>query len=150
MAYQMAFFAADSLEILKSAITNGTVSYPAYVFIRDAEGDSSGQLMYIDKNNTVKQVKNESKKQVVNVDSLPDISDGDNEVLYICNGVVYTFNGEKFIPAYKDCTSEIEELTEKISALEKTDADLTDRLTALEGRIEQVETGAGFVFTELE
>lgn len=150
MAYQMAFFAADSLEILKSAITNGTVSYPAYVFIRDAEGDSSGQLMYIDKNNTVKQVKNESKKQVVNVDSLPDISDGDNEVLYICNGVVYSFDGEKYIPAYKDHTSEIESLTEKITTLEKENASFTERLTTLESRIEQVETGAGFVFTELE
>lgn len=135
MAYQMAFFAADSLEVLQSAIENGTVSYPAYVFIRDA-GDSSGQLMYIDKNNTVKQVKNESKKQVVNVESLPDISDGDSEVLYICKGVVYSFDGEKYIPAYKDHTSEIESLTEKI--------------TTLENRIEQVETGAGFVFTELE
>lgn len=149
MAYQMAFFAADSLEVLQSAIKNGTVSYPAYVFIRDA-GGSSGQLMYIDKNNTVKQVKNESKKQVVNIESLPDISDGDNEVLYICKGVVYSFDGEKYIPAYKDCTSEIESLTEKISALEKADVSFAERLTTLEGRIEQVETGAGFVFTELE
>lgn len=48
MAYQMAFFAADNLKILQTAITKGTVSYPAYAFIRDAENEPSGQLMFID------------------------------------------------------------------------------------------------------
>lgn len=150
MAYQMAFFATDSLEILQTAITKGTVSYPAYAFIRDAENEQSGQLVFVDKNNEVKKVKGDVKKQVLTVESLPDASDGDKEVLYICNGVVYSFDGEKYIPAYKDCTSEIEDLTQRVVALENADTTLTNQLEALETKVEELESNSGFTFTELE
>lgn len=150
MAYQMAFFAAASIEKINAAILAGTVSYPAYVFIRSEEDESVGQLGFVDKDNTLKLIKGENKKQVLNVSVLPDVSDGDSEVLYICDGIVYSFNGESYVPAYKDYTEDIDELKGKVTTLEKNTTEMAEQIKVLEETVENIEVSSGLAFIELE
>lgn len=150
MAYQMAFFAAPTIEKIQAAISAGTVSYPAYVFIRSEDDDSVGQLGFVDQGNVLKLIKGENKQQVVNVDVLPNVSEGDSEVLYICDGIVYSFDGEKFVPAYKDHTADIEDLDSRVTTLEESTGEMADQLKTLEKTVESLETASGLTFIELE
>lgn len=149
MAYQMAFYAASSIDKINAAISSGQVSYPAYVFIR-SENETIGQLGFVDKDNTLRLIKGENKQQVVNVNELPDVSDGDQEVLYICNGIVYSFDGKQFIPSYKDNTAEIEALTKKVGTIETKSSELEGKIETLEKTVENIETSSGLKFVELE
>lgn len=146
MAYQMDFFGANSYDAVVAAIEAQKVKYPAYVFIRN-EDKSTGRLAFMDSDNVLKFVQGEEQKsQVIRVDALPDVSDGDTDVLYIFEDVVYSFNGTEFIPSYKDCSAELEALTERISEVEKkieelnvADASLTEQITALDEKINTLE-----------
>lgn len=171
---RLPIFAAGDLKVIQPAIEAGTLSYPAYVFVRDEH-----KLGFVDKDNELILILGDNKKQVLNVEELPDVASGDKEVLYVYNGVVYVFDGEKYIPSYKDHTSELEALTarietleEKVSAIESsgggsgggstTDAETLERITELEGKVTTLETEietlnttveeiqTGFTFVELE
>lgn len=170
MSYIMDFFAANTLEKVNAAIAAKIVQYPAYVFIRSQDGSDTGRLAFVDQNNVLKFIVGEEcKTQVVRVDELPPVEEGDSSVLYICEDVVYTFNGEEYVPSYKDHSAEIEALTERIAALETSSAEVTEKvanletgvdaldeqLTALEEKVNAIEIpeeckcGADFVFTDV-
>lgn len=146
MAYMMDFFAANSEAKVLAAIDNSVVQYPAYVFIRNEDG-KTGRFGFVDQNNVFKYiVGEESKKQVVHVDVLPSVDSADVEVLYICDSVVYVFNGTEFVPTYKDYTSEIDALELRITnletkagELEASDADIVEQIKALDGKIDALE-----------
>ena len=146
MAYMMDFFAANSEAKVLAAIDNSVVQYPAYVFIRNEDG-KTGRLGFVDQNNVFKYiVGEESKKQVVHVDVLPSVDSADIEVLYICDSVVYVFNGTEFVPTYKDHTAEIDalelritNLETKVGKLEASDADLAEQITALNKKVDAIE-----------
>ena len=142
MAYQMDFFAANTIEKVTAAIASKKVQYPAYVFIRN-EDSTTGRLAFVDQNNVVKYIVGEdAKKQVVNVETLPAV--GDVEVLYIMNGIVYVYDGKEYKPTYKDHSEELSTLAGRITALETSSADVVSKVTSLEtnfGSIEsQIET----------
>lgn len=118
---QAPFFAAGNWDKIQAAIEENLITYPAYVFVRDKT-----QLGYMDIDNTFKFIVGDNKQQVLKVDVLPDVSEGDEEVLYILNGIVYTFDNEGYHPMYQDVTDkidalqeQIDTLSEKVSALEK-------------------------------
>ena len=117
MAYQMDFFAGIESKVL--AAVGSKVKYPAYVFVRDEEASETGRLAFVDQNNVLKFIRGENKQQVLNVNVLPNVADGDKEVLYIMNGIVYVFNGTEYKPTYKDHTSELEALNTKVTILEQ-------------------------------
>lgn len=130
MSYQMDFFAAKSYDVVLAAIEAKKVQYPSYVFIRNEDG-TSGRLAFMDSDNVLKFVQGEEQKsQVLRVDVLPD--EGETDVLYIFEDVVYSYNGTEFVPSYKDYTAEIEALTEKVDALETKVATLEDTIAELE------------------
>lgn len=139
MSYMMSFFSASSEEKVLAAITNGVAQYPAYVFIRNADG-ATGRLGFVDQNNVFKYVVDEEdKKQVVKLDALPDVSEGDVEVLYIVDGVVYTFTGTEFKPQFVDHTADFEALNDKIAALEDKDVELAGQIEVLDKKIDSLE-----------
>ena len=170
MAYQMDFFAADVLSKVTAAIEAGKVQYPAYVFIRSEDGSDTGRLAFVDQNNILKFiVGDECKTQVVRVDKLPAVEDGDLKVLYICGDVVYSFNGNEYVPAYKDHSDEIKALTERVDALEASSIEVNEKVTDLETGVnaideqlskleekvnaieipEECKCGADFLFTDV-
>lgn len=125
MAYRMDFFAGTYEKVI-AAIESGKVSYPAYVLIRDEAKPDTIQIGFVDKGNVLKlsEDKNESEKQIINVETLPDVSEGNVDKLYIvANKDAYIFNGEEFAPIAIDRGAEIAELAEKLTTLEeKVDA----------------------------
>lgn len=122
MAYIMDFFAANTLEKVNAAISAKKVQYPAYVFIRSEDDANTGRLAFVDQNNVLKFIVGEEcKAQVCRVDELPPVEYGDVDVLYICDDVVYVFNGNEYVPTYKDHSAELTELATKIEALEARD-----------------------------
>lgn len=72
-----------------SAIQSGTIGAYDILFL------SEGKIGWIDKNGN--KVILEDKEQVVLVESLP--ASGAKDVLYICNNVVYLWDGSKFVSA---------------------------------------------------
>lgn len=113
-------FAAGDWDRIKAAIEQKLITYPEYVFVRDLR-----KLGYMDIDNTFKFIVGDNKQQVLKVPVLPDVSEGDQEVLYILNGIVYTFDGTGFIPMYQDVTDKLEELQKQINTV-------SDRITVLE------------------
>lgn len=116
MAYQMDFYAGIEEKVLASI--GSKVQYPAYVFVRDDEESETGRLAFVDKGNVLRFIRGENKQQVMNVTELPDVANGDAEVLYIMGGIVYVFDGKEYRPMYKDHTAEIEALDVRLTSLE--------------------------------
>lgn len=153
MAYIMDFFAGIESKVL-TALETSKIQYPAYVFVRDEEESTTGRLAFVDQNNVLKYIRGgEGKQYVVNVDVLPE--EGDVEVLYICNGVVYLFDGEKFVSLGKDHTEELNALDTRVTALENADKSLVEQIEALNAKIEALEIpeeckcGAEYVITDV-
>lgn len=113
-------FAAGDYVKIQAAIDIGVLKYPSYVFIRD-----ECKLAFIDQDLSINRIKGDNDKSVISVDELPDISEASKDILYILDGIVYTFDGTDFNPMYKDVTSELEQIKEQIEAL-------TGRVTTLE------------------
>ena len=145
MSYMMDFFASDSESKVLSALADGKVQYPAYVFIRDEE-NNTGRLAFVDKNNTLKYIRDDDKKQVVNMESLPDIADGDTEVLYVVDGVLYLFDGMAYQKVSTEFTEEVTILENKVTNLETENEELIAKVAELEEAIANLSP----TFVELE
>lgn len=139
MAYLMDFFAGTEKKVLSAIGTK--VQYPAYVFIRDTEDSLTGRLAFVDQNNILKYIRGENKQQVLKVDILPSVANGDMEVLYIMGDALYLFNGESYVPIHKDYTAiEIEALTARMDAIETTNEELLGKITELETETDTIIT----------
>ena len=117
MAYQMDFFAGIESKVL--AAVGNKVQYPAYIFVRDEEDSKTGRLAFVDQNNEIKFIRGENKQYILNVNTLPDISEGDIDVLYIVDEAVYMFNGKEYVSINGISIDDFEALIEKVSAIEK-------------------------------
>ena len=113
-------FAAGEFYKIQAAIDVGVLTYPSYVYIRDER-----KLAFIDQDLSINRIIGDNEEQVVNVEALPSVEEAKKNVLYILNGIVYTFDGTEFTPQYKDVTSEIEQLKIDLK-------NLTDRVDILE------------------
>ena len=134
-------FAVGEYSKIQPAITAGTLKYPAYVFVSD-----TNQLAFVDKNNNIQLIVGENKKQVVRVEALPEVSDGDTEVLYIYQDIVYVFTGTEYKPMYVDHTADIETLQASVRTLETTVSTLDEKVTTLETKTTNLEqTVSGIV-----
>lgn len=67
-----------------------------------------------------------NKKLVENLERLPSVLDGDEEVLYIVGDVVYTFNGHEYIPTYQNVTDRINDIIDVLDTK-------ADKATTLDG-----------------
>ena len=117
-------FAAGEYYKIQAAIDLGVLSYPSYVYIRDEK-----KLAFIDKDSSINRIIGDNKQSVVNVPSLPSIDEGNKDVLYILNGIVYLFNGEEYKPIYQDVTSGVLPIEISLEAYNSlTDAERKDKL----------------------
>lgn len=115
---KMPYFAVGESTNLQRAIDLGVLSYPAFVFISD-----KNMLAFIGEENDVRYVNGNNKMQVLYVNTLPAISNGERDVLYIKNGTVYAFNGEKYIAQFVDHTEKFNEIDREISSLDNNKVD---------------------------
>lgn len=113
-------FAAGEFYKIQAAIDVGVLAYPSYVFIRDEK-----KLAFIDQDLSINRIVGDNEEQVIKVDSLPNIENAKENVLYIFNGIVYIFNGADFTPMYNDVTTDIEQLRTDLK-------NLTNRVETLE------------------
>lgn len=113
-------FAAGELAKIQPAIDSGILSYPAYVFVRDAN-----KLAFIDSDNEMHLIAGDNKKQVVRVDTLPSVSDADSETIYICSGIVYLLENNELKPAFQDYSDQLTQINDSLR-------DLTSRVNDLE------------------
>ena len=138
-------FAAGNYDKIQASIESSLIKYPAYVYIRDQK-----KLAFIDKDNSINVIIGDNKTQVLNVETLPEIADGDTEVLYIYQGIVYVFTGTEYKPMYVDHTSEIEGLKTRVETLETSKTDLINRVETLEETVSDIQTSSGLTFVELD
>lgn len=113
-------FAAGEFYKIQAAIDVGVLRYPSYVFIRD-----ECKLAFIDQDLSIKRIVGDNQDSVVKVEKLPDVTKAKENVLYILDGIVYTFDGANFISMYKDSSSDLEQIRTDIS-------NLSGRITTLE------------------
>ena len=128
-------FGAGNYENILKAISQGTISYPAWMYCRDEK-----KLGFVERDGSFVLMKGDNKEQVVYLDKLPEISDGDTEVLYIVGTICYKFDGSKFVMLGKDHTAELEALTERVSNLESKTTNLETKVTELESKVVDLET----------
>lgn len=92
--------AFGSLNDVDSAIKNGLIDAYDILFLKE------GKIGWIDSDGN--KVIVEDKKQVIMVDSLP--ATGCMEIVYICNGRIYFWDGSNFVPAVADVGSVWEDM----------------------------------------
>lgn len=119
MAYTMMFYTVTSESVLLAAIESGKVKYPSYVMIKDTGEDNTIRLVFIDKGNVIKNVKNDSKQYVKTLDILPDINEGELDTIYLVGKNAYIFDGEEFVSLGVDNTADIKKLNDKIDAVDE-------------------------------
>ena len=124
---QMPIFGAGNYQNILNAIKNGTISYPAWMYCRDRK-----MLGFVERDGSFVLMKGDNKEQVVYLDELPDVSEGDEDILYVVGKICYKFDGTEFVALGKDHTAELEELTERVDSLEAVDAEITEKVTGLE------------------
>lgn len=90
-------FAAGEYYKIQAAIDAGILKYPSYVYIRDEK-----KLAFVDQDSSINRIVGDNKESVIKVTALPDISEADESILYILNGIVYTFDGTEFKSMYQD------------------------------------------------
>lgn len=116
---QLPIFGAGNYKNILNAISNGTISYPAWMFCRDKQ-----MLGFVEPDGSFVLMKGDNKEQVVYVDELPAIKDGDKGVLYIVDTICYKFDGTDYVALGQDHTADIEELLEKVNSLEDATEEL--------------------------
>lgn len=150
----MPIFGAGNYQNILNSIKNGAISYPAWMYCRDRQ-----MLGFVERDGSFVLMKGDNKNQVVYVDELPSVSEGDTEVLYVVGRICYKFDGTSFIALGKDHTEELESLSERIDVLEDTTEELqtaneetvnklaklddtidsiTEQITVLEDKIEEL------------
>lgn len=129
MAYKMDYFRGTESQVL--ANLGEKIKYPAFAIVRDENESDSCRLAFVNQSNELEYIRgignsdssSNVDKQIVNVDKLPEPSEGKLDTLYIVGEEVYIFNGTDYKCINDMDASEFEALTERVSALELAIAD---------------------------
>lgn len=134
-------FGAGNYENILNAIAQKQISYPAWMYCRDQK-----KLGFVEKDGSFVLMKGDNKEQVAYVDTLPSVSEGDTDVLYVVDTICYKFDGQAFIPLGADHTAELKTLNDRLDAmgtkvdgLEKADETLAGQIEALDKKIDALE-----------
>lgn len=117
------FCRASNISVLEQALTEGVlvdIDRICWAYISD-----DGTLAYVDPNKNIHKIKGDNKVVVQKVDALPSVADGDTEVLYVLDDVVYTFNGTEFKPSFYEVKIELDALKTQVESID-TRLDITE------------------------
>ena len=123
---KLPLFTMGTLENIQKQLSNDgyfdDMSTIMYAYIKDTE-----QLAFIHPSDKkIHLIVGNNKKLVQRLNSLPSVQDGDSEVLYICNNIVYMFDGEEYIPTYRELESRLDDIEAELSQK-------ADKATTIEG-----------------
>lgn len=92
-------FAVGTYSQIQPAIESGKLTYPSYVFCTD-----TGTLVFVDKNLEMQDVKGYGQTSILQVDTLPDGADAEENTFYFCDGVGYLYIDGEAVPLLQDTT----------------------------------------------
>lgn len=110
------FAKASTVSVLEQALTDGAlkdIDRICWVYIVD-----DGTLAYVDPSKNIYKIKGDNKVVVQKLDELPSTSNGDSDVLYIVNDVVYTFNGTEYRPSFYNIQIEVDALRTQVESID--------------------------------
>lgn len=110
------FAKASNVSVLEQALIDGVlmdIDRICWAYISD-----DGTLAYVDPNKNIYKIKGDNKVVVQRMNSLPPISEGDVEVLYIVDDVVYTFNGTEYKPSFYNVQIEVDTLKTQVESID--------------------------------
>lgn len=110
------FAKASTVSVLEQALTDGAlkdIDRICWVYIVD-----DGTLAYVDPDKNVYKIKGDNKVVVRKLNELPSVSDGDSEVLYIVDDVVYTFDGREYKPSFYNIQIELDALKNQVDSID--------------------------------
>lgn len=111
---KLPLFATGNTDGIKNGIEKGLISYPTYVF--NLDNDMFGMLLEDDE---VHYVVGNNPKQVIFLDELPEVADGSKTALYVVGNIVYTFDGDDFIPSYQNVSDQLLVLANKVDGIDE-------------------------------
>lgn len=117
------FAKASNVSVLEQALNGGVlqdIDRICWTFIVE-----EGILVYVDPDKQIHRIKGDNKVVVQKVDALPSVADGDTEVLYVLDDVVYTFNGTEFKPSFYEVKIELDALKTQVESID-TRLDITE------------------------
>lgn len=110
------FAKASTVSVLEQSLTEGVlkdIDRICWVYISD-----DGTLAYVDPDKNIFKIKGDNKVVVRRLNELPSVADGDSEVLYIVNDVVYTFDGTAYKPSFYNVQIEIDALKTQVESID--------------------------------
>lgn len=110
------FAKASNISVLEQALTDGVlmdIDRICWAYISD-----DGTLAYVDPDKNIYKIKGDNKVVVRNLNALPSVSEGDTEVLYVVNDIVYTFNGEEYKPSFYNIQLEVDSLNNQVKSID--------------------------------
>ena len=110
------FAKASTVSVLEQALATGVlkdIDRICWVYIID-----DGTLAYVDPDKQVYKIMGANKKLVNQLNSLPPVSEGDKEVLYVVDDIVYTFNGEEYKPTFYEVKIEVDALKTQVERID--------------------------------
>ena len=144
MAYKMDYFRGTESQVL--AVLGTKIKYPAFAIVKDAEASGSCRLAFVNQNNELEYVRgldeNEEetdvRKQIVNVEELPDVSEGKTDMLYIIGEKVYLFNGAEYKCINEMSMSDINAIAERVVSLETFSTNAISQISDLEAEVSSI------------
>ena len=154
---KLPIFAMGTTDEINASIAEGGYLYDktAIMYVYNTD---TGMLAFIHPlEKVVHYIVGNNKTHVLRLDTLPPVSEGDTEVLYIVNDIVYTFNGTEYLPTYKELSDVVSGKADKATTLEGygiTDADTSEevnkKISDALGAITEGETVAEYVVSQIE
>lgn len=112
------YFCRGSQKNLEYALTEGIfkdLDRALWCYI--TSGDNAGELLLVDRDKNINPIVGHNKQQVIRCEVLPDVSEGDDEALYIVGDVVYTFNGTEYVPFFQGDTYSKEDIDDMMDEM---------------------------------
>lgn len=110
------FARASTVSVLEQALIDGAlkdIDRICWCYIID-----TGYLVYVDPEKQIHTIVGDNKISVQRVGQLPDVNEGDTEVLYIVNDVVYTFDGIQYKPTFYEVKIELDTLKTQVQGID--------------------------------
>lgn len=110
------FCKASDISVLEQALVDGVlmdIDRICFCYVVD-----DGTLAYVDPDKNIHKIKGDNKVVVQNFATLPSVSEGDTEVLYVVDDIVYTFNGSEYKPSFYKVKIELDALADQVASID--------------------------------
>lgn len=154
---KLPIFAMGTTEEITNAISEDGYLYDKTTIMYVFDTDTNMLAFIHPTEKVIHYIVGNNKTQVLRLSELPEVSEGDEEVLYIVDNIVYTFNGTEYVETYSTLAEVVEGKADAATTLEGygiTDADTSEevdeKITSALGDITDGETVAEYIAEQIE